>query len=187
RQVRPDAIFTALEGGIAVAFVRQWAAMAPDDEDIPLFGTVRTFGRPLLTAIGPAALGAQHAAAWSDEMDYPANRRFTAEFELEYGRGPSMWALRGYEAALMLEAAVKIAGGIGDRQKLRQALRGFELASPRGPLRFRPDQMVAETIYLRQVVLTPSGRVGHEIRSTLEVRATPPGPCAIIDPPPEKK
>lgn len=187
RQARPDAVFNALEGGIGVAFVRHWAAVAPEEDDIPLFGTVRTFGRPLLTAIGPAALGALHAAPWSDDMEYPANRRFAAEFEIEYGRGPSIWALRGYEAALMLEAAVKAAGGIGDRQKLRQALRALEIASPRGPLRFRPDQMVVETIYLRQVVLTPSGRVGHEMRTALEVRATPPGACPIIDPPPEKK
>ncbi|HYD98493.1 MAG TPA: ABC transporter substrate-binding protein, partial [Alphaproteobacteria bacterium] len=127
----PEAVYVFYPGGMGINFVKQYA-QAGLPGSVPLYGSAFTFDQDLLPAMGDAALGTKNTAHWALDLDNPANKAFVAEFEKAYNRLPSTYAAQGYDAALMIDAAIRKAGGLDDKKALQAALRSAEFPSVRG-------------------------------------------------------
>jgi branched-chain amino acid transport system substrate-binding protein len=161
---RPDAVVSVLTGGMGTAFLRQWGESGLKGE-IPVYADWQSLERPILPALGDGALDLLSVATWSPDIDNPVNKRLQTDFELEYGRPSTVWASRGYDAALVLDAALKVTGGrTADTDQLRHALRHVDLVSSRGPFRFHANHTPVQNFLLRRVVRDAKGRLTNETR-----------------------
>mgnify|MGYP003571188251 CR=1 FL=1 len=149
READPDSIFFFLPGGMGIAFMKQYAQSGLK---VPVFGPAFSFDQGILGAVGEAALGVKNTSQWSKDLDNAANKAFVAAFQAEYGRLPSLYASQGYDAANLILAAWKKAGGIGDKDAFRQALEEADFASVRGAFKFASNHHPIQDIYVREVV-----------------------------------
>jgi branched-chain amino acid transport system substrate-binding protein len=102
--------------------------------------------------VGDAALGVKNTSQWSKDLDNPANKAFVEAFQAEFGRLPSLYASQGYDAANLILSALKKAGGIGDKDAFRAALKEADFASVRGSFKFAANNHPIQDIYVREVV-----------------------------------
>ena len=164
---RPDAIFTFMPGGLGVNLVRQYrqAGLA----HIPFLSTF-TVDEATLPAQQDAALGFYAAAPWAPNMDNAQNRRFVADFEAGYGYVPASYAAQSYDSAMLLDSAIRKAGGrLGDKDALRTALRAADFRSVRGNFKFGANHYPVQDFWLCQVAKRPDGRFQTEVvRKVLE-------------------
>ena len=167
RAAGPDAVFFFYPGGMGINFVKQYQQAGLKDS-IPLFGPAFSFSQDILAAVGDAALGVMNTAQWSPDLDNPVNARFVADFQDTYGRIPSLYASQGYDAALLIDAAVRAVGGdIDDRSALGTALLAAEFESVRGPFRFNTNHFPIQNFYLRQVVVDDQGQLTNTLVETV--------------------
>ncbi|HSV28160.1 MAG TPA: ABC transporter substrate-binding protein, partial [Candidatus Omnitrophota bacterium] len=167
RADKPDAVYSLLGGGAGVAFIRAWGASGLKAE-LPLFAPWTSVERPLLPAMGDAALDVVSIGTWSPDLDSIPSKRLTTEFEAEYGRPVTTWAAQGYDAAFLLDAALKATHGrTHDAEALRSGLRRAEFVSVRGGFRFNTNHFPVLSYYLRKVVKDSKGRLTHELRGTV--------------------
>jgi len=170
--LRPDAIFTFMPGGLGVNLVRQYrqAGLA----NIPFLSTF-TVDEATLPAQGEAALGFFSAASWAPNMDNPQNRRFVTEFEAAYNYVPATYAAQSYDAANLLNAAVRRVGGnLTDKNALRTAIAAADFQSVRGPFRFGTNQYPVQDFWQLQVARRPDGKFQTEtVRKVLEANVDP--------------
>jgi branched-chain amino acid transport system substrate-binding protein len=163
RAAKPDAVFVFYPGGMGINFVKQYA-QAGLKEQIPLYTTAFTLDQLVLQAMGDAALGLLNASFWSPDLDNPVNKRFVADFKKTYSRLPSLFAAQGYDAALLIDSAVRAVGGdLGDKEKLRAAFRKADFKSVRGDFRFNNNQFPIQDFYIRQVVKNEEGVLTNKI------------------------
>jgi branched-chain amino acid transport system substrate-binding protein len=74
------------------------------------------------------------------------------EFQNEYKRVPSVFASQGYDAALLINAAVRdVKGKLEDRDALRKALKAARFDSVRGAFKFNVNQYPIQNYYVRTV------------------------------------
>ena len=160
REAKPDSVFFFLPGGMGIAFVKQYAQSGLD---IPLYGPAFSFDQGILKAVGKAALGVLNTSQWNKDIDVPANKAFVANFQKTYGRLPSLYASQGYDAARLIGSALKAAGGIGDADKFRAALKKADFESTRGEFAFNTNNlMIANNgdLKITEVVDAPMWMVG---------------------------
>ncbi|UPY35451.1 ABC transporter substrate-binding protein [Sediminicoccus sp. KRV36] len=170
--MRPDAIFTFMPGGLGVNLVRQYrqAGLA----NIPFLSTF-TVDEATLPAQGEAALGFFSAASWAPNMDNPVNRRFVSEFEAAFNYVPATYAAQSYDAANLLNAAVRRVGGnLSDKNAVRAAIAAADFQSVRGPFRFGVNQYPVQDFWQLQVARRPDGKFQTEtVRKVLEANVDP--------------
>lgn len=167
RAAKPDAVYLYLFGGMATNFIKQYA-QAGLAKEIPLMGPGFGFDDDTIRGVGDALVGSYNAWWWNRDLDTPANRRFVADFQTEYKRRASLYAAQGYEAAMLIDAAVRsLHGKVSDKEALRKALRAANFNSVRGKFRFGPNQTVVQTFYLRQVVKDDTGSISNRIVAPL--------------------
>lgn len=167
RAAGPDAVFVFYPGGMGVNFVKQYA-LAGLKGEIPLFGPSFTFDQTVLKAQGDAAVGNINSAFWSPDLDNDANRRFVADFEAAYGRIPSPYAAQAYDAAQLIDSALRaIDGRIEDKDAFREALRIADFVSVRGPFRFNQNHFPIQNFYMRQVIKDEQGRITNKLIGTV--------------------
>lgn len=164
REIKPDAVYSLLNGGAGVAFVRAWGASGLKPE-VPLYLQPSVLERPMLPAMGDAALDLVSIGTWSPDLDSIPNKRLITEFEAEYGRPATTWASQGYDAAFLLEAALKATNGrTHDSEALRSGFRRAEFVSVRGGFRFNTNHFPILNYYLRKVVKDAKGRMTQELQ-----------------------
>ena len=159
---KPDAFFTFMPGGMGVNLVKQYrqAGLA---ETIP-FLSAFTVDETTLPATGEAALGFYSGAAWAPDLNVPANKAFVAAFEKEYGYVPALYAAQGYDAAKLIDSAVKATGGkLSDKEAVRAALKKADFTSVRGDFKFNTNQFPIQNFYLVKVAKRPDGKVETEV------------------------
>jgi branched-chain amino acid transport system substrate-binding protein len=167
RAAKPDAVFFFLPGGMGVNFLKQWQ-QAGMGKDFPLFGTGWSFDQDTLAAVGEPTLGALNAAHWNVDLDNAANKKFVADFEKKYNRLPNEYASQGYDAAMLIDAAVRdVKGKIEDKAALRKALEAASFKSVRGAFKFNKNHFPIQNYYLRQVVKDDKGRYVNKTVSTI--------------------
>jgi branched-chain amino acid transport system substrate-binding protein len=150
RAARPDGVFAFYPGAAAVAFVKQYAQSGLG-RTIPLFSNPGLSDPLLFAAQGEAAVGIVISGSYASEADNPQNRRFVADFRARHGRDPSTFAAQQYDALILLDAAVREAGGVDDIAKLRAALRRADFRSVRGEFRFNRNQMPLQRTLIQRV------------------------------------
>lgn len=165
RAAKPDGVFVFYPGGMGINFVKQYAQSGLKDE-IPLYTTAFTTAQMVLPAMGDAALGILNSSFWSPDLDNPVNARFVKDFKSAYGRLPSLFAAQGYDAALLLDSALKATGGsLKDKGAFRAALKKADFKSVRGGFKFNNNHFPIQNFYIRNVV-TKDGALTTETVAT---------------------
>jgi branched-chain amino acid transport system substrate-binding protein len=167
RAAKPDALYIFLPGGMGINFIKQFVA-AGLSRDIPLivpgFGSDQDIIRP----VGEAMLGLFDTAHWAPDFDNAANKKFVAAFEKEYKRIPSVFAAQGYDAALLIDAAVRdVKGKVEDVEAVRKAMKAARFESVRGAFKFNKNQMPIQNYYLRVVAKDGRGRIVNKTIGTI--------------------
>jgi branched-chain amino acid transport system substrate-binding protein len=164
---KPDAVFTFMPGGLGVNLVRQYrqAGLA----ETPFLSTF-TVDEATLPAQQDAAVGFYSASTWAPNLDNARNRRFVTDFEAGHGYVPASYAAHAYDAAALLDAAIrKVGGRLSDRDALRAAIRAAEFESVRGRFRFGANQFPVQDFWLCRVAKRPDGKFQTEaVRKVLE-------------------
>jgi len=158
RATRPKAVYAFEPGAMGVNFIKQYAESGLLRE-IPLFLPGFSADADVIRAVGRALVGIYNSSQWTLELNNPINQRFVEDFRKTYGRIPTLYASQGYDAALLLDSAIKAVGGdLSKKDELRKAmLAGFN--STRGFIRFSPNGYPIQNYYLRQVIQQPGGEI----------------------------
>jgi branched-chain amino acid transport system substrate-binding protein len=150
---RPDAIFAFYPGGMGVNFVKQ-LSQAGLLGKVPMF-SVFTVDGTTMPSLRDAAVGAISGAMWDAALNNPENAKFVQAFEAKYKRTPSEYAATGFDAAQLLDAAVrKLGGKVTDKKAFAAAVKaaGQEFRSVRGPFRFNNNNLPVQNYYVFQMV-----------------------------------
>lgn len=163
RASQADAVFIFLPGGLGVNFIKQFVG-AGLNQNMKLFAPGFSGDEDVIRAVGEPMLGLFNTSQWADDMDNAANKRFVADFEKAYGRLPTMYASQGYDAARLIDGAVrKVNGNLKDKDALRKALESAPFESVRGAFRFDANHYPIQDYYLREVVKDAQGRVTNKL------------------------
>jgi branched-chain amino acid transport system substrate-binding protein len=162
----PQAVFAFMPGGIGINFVKQWNQAGMRGK-IPLLTTSTTDGIGL-PAMGDAALGVVSGTFWGPDFNNPVNQKFVRDFEAKYKRIPSQYAAQSYDAALLLDSAIrKVGGKVEDKKAFGAALKAADFQSVRGSFKFNTNNFPIQDLHMFEAVKDSQGRM------TLKTIATP--------------
>jgi branched-chain amino acid transport system substrate-binding protein len=163
--LKPDAVFAFEPGGMGVNFIKQYAQAGLAGK-VP-FLSAFTVDETTLPATQDAAVGLLSGAQWAPNLDNPVSKKFVADFEATYKYVPALYASQGYDAALLIDAAVKAAGGkVKDKEALRDAFRKASFASVRGTaFKLNSNGFPIQDVYVVKAVKRPDGKYATEIVS----------------------
>jgi branched-chain amino acid transport system substrate-binding protein len=160
--MNPDAIFTFMPGGMGVNLVKQYKG-AGLMERIP-FLSAFTVDESTLPAQQDAAIGALGGSNWAPNLDTPQNKKFVAAYEAAYNSVPGSYSMHAYDAALLIDSALKATGGKTDnKDALRAALKKAEFTSLRGDFKFGANGFPVQDFYLVKAAKRPDGKFQTEI------------------------
>lgn len=157
---QPDAVFAFMPGGMGVNLVKQYRQAGL--ETIP-FLSAFTVDESTLPAQQDAAVGFFSGTNWTPDLDNEANKVFVEGFEAKFGKVPASYAAHGYDAAKLIDAAVREAGGTGDKDKLIAALETVEFPSVRGDFAFGPNHFPVQDFYLAEVKKREDGKFATSV------------------------
>jgi branched-chain amino acid transport system substrate-binding protein len=149
RQSGAKAVYAFYAGAETVAFIRQYNEFGLKDE-IPLYGA-GVITEAVLPALGEAALGIKTVWHYSSELETPENQEFRSAYVAEYDALPSVFSAQTWDAATVLDLALRESGGDVSGQALAQALESLgPIPSPRGEWSFE-GRNPNHPVYLREV------------------------------------
>jgi branched-chain amino acid transport system substrate-binding protein len=167
RAARPQAVYIFLPGGMGVNFIKQYNA-AGLNRQMVLLGPGFSADEDVIKAVGEPMVGMFNTAHWAHDLDNAQNKRFVADFQKQYGRLPTVYASQGYDAAQLIDGAVRdVKGRIEDKEAVRKALRAANFKSVRGDFKLNVNQVPIQSYYLRQVVKEPGGRITNKTVATV--------------------
>ncbi|HTP70872.1 MAG TPA: ABC transporter substrate-binding protein [Burkholderiaceae bacterium] len=156
RAAKPQALYIFLPGGMGINFIKQFVG-AGLGREITLLLPGFSADQDVINPVGPAMAGLFNTAHWSPDFSNPANQKFVAEFEKEYHRVPTLYASQGYDAAQLINAAVRdLKGKLDNVEATRKALKNARFDSVRGAFRFNTNQYPIQNYYVRTI-----GSDGH--------------------------
>ncbi|MFZ3001764.1 MAG: ABC transporter substrate-binding protein [Undibacterium umbellatum] len=165
RNLKPDAVYIFLPGGMGINFIKQFVD-AGLSKNAQLFGPGFSADEDIIKAVGAPMLGMFNASQWGHDMDNPQNKRFVADFQKEYGRLPSLYASQGYDAAMLMDSAVRgVKGKIEDKDALGKAIKAANFKSVRGDFKFNSNHYPVQNYYARIVSKDGQGRVTNKTLS----------------------
>src|SRR5271155_3346397 len=158
----PDAIFAFIPGGMGVNFVKQFRQSGLADKIT--FLSAFTVDESTLPAQQDAALGLLAGSNWAPNLDNPQNNAFVDAYVKEYNAIPATYAFQAYDAALLIDSAVRaVKGNLADKDALRAALKRAEFTSVRGAFKFNNNHYPIQDFYLTKVGKRPDGKFETEI------------------------
>ncbi|CCD91143.1 putative ABC transporter substrate binding protein [Bradyrhizobium sp. ORS 375] len=159
---KPDAVFTFMPGGMGVNLVKQFKQAGLADT-VPVLSAF-TVDESTLPAQQDAAVGMFGGANWAPNFDNPQSKKFVAGYEAAYNSVPGTYAMQAYDAALLIDSAVKAVGGdLVDKDKVSAALKKADFASLRGNFKFNTNGYPIQDFYLTKVAKRPDGKFQTEI------------------------
>ena len=172
--LKPDAVYVFFAGGGAVKFVKDYAAAGLKDK-IPLYGAgFLTDGT--LEAQGDSANGLLTTLHYADDLTLPRDKAFRFSYAKTYKLQPDVYAVQGYDAAQLLAAGLKAAGGdIGKRDAVVKGMREAKIDSPRGPFTMSKAHNPIQDIYLRKV----EGKMNRSVSVAVKGLADPARGCRM--------
>jgi branched-chain amino acid transport system substrate-binding protein len=158
----PDAIFAFLPGGMGINFVKQFRQGGLGDK--LTFLSAFTVDESTLPAQGEAALGILGGANWAPNLDNPSNKQFVAAYEREFNGIPNTTGAQSYDAALLIDAALKRTGGsTQDKDAVRNALKSAKFDTVRGDFKFNNNHFPIQNFYLVKAAKRPDGKFETQI------------------------
>ena len=159
---KPDALFTFMPGGLGVNLVKQYRQAGLADS-IPVLSAF-TVDESTLPAQQDAAVGMFGGANWAPNLDNPQNKKFVASYEAAYNIVPGTYAFQAYDAAMLIDSAVKaVKGDLSNKDAVRAALKKADFTSLRGAFKFNTNGYPIQNFYLTKVAKRPDGKFQTEI------------------------
>ena len=161
--MKPDAVFAFEPGGMGVNLVKQYAQAGLAGK-IP-FLSAFTVDETTLPATQDAAVGLLSGAQWAPNLDNPVNKKFVADYEKQFGHVPALYAAQGYDAALLIDAAIKANGGkVDNKTVLRDAFKKASFTSISGkPFKLNNNGFPIQDVYSVKAVKRADGKYATEI------------------------
>ncbi|MEU9160906.1 ABC transporter substrate-binding protein [Streptomyces sp. NPDC048424] len=145
------AVFCFYAGGAAVDFVKQYRDFGLAGK-IPLYAPGFLTEGGVLKGQGEAATGILTALNYSADLDNAANKQFAPAYRTAYGADPTTYAMASWDAAQVLDKAIKAAGGTVTSETVNAAIATVgDIDSPRGTWRFNGGGTPEQPWYLREV------------------------------------
>jgi branched-chain amino acid transport system substrate-binding protein len=133
--LKPDAMFTFMPGGLGISLIKQFNQAGLKGK-VPILSAF-TADEATLPALGDAADGVLGALTWAPNMDNPQNKKFVAAYEAAYNAVPASYAMQAYDAAMLIDSAVRaVKGNVSDTKAVSAALKKADFKSLRGPFKF---------------------------------------------------
>jgi branched-chain amino acid transport system substrate-binding protein len=159
---KPDALFTFMPGGLGVNLVKQYRQAGLADS-IPVLSAF-TVDESTLPAQQDAAVGMFGGANWAPNLDNPKNKKFVASYEAAYNVVPGTYAFQAYDAAMLIDSAVKaVKGDLSNKEAVQAALKKADFTSLRGAFKFNTNGYPIQDFYLTKVAKRPDGKFQTEI------------------------
>src|SRR6202000_257871 len=123
-----------------------------------------TVDESTLPAQQDAAVGMFGGATWAPDLNNPQSKKFVASYEAAYNSVPGVYAMQGYDAALLIDSAVKaVKGNLAEKDAVAAALKKADFASLRGNFKFNVNGFPIQDFYLTKVAKRPDGKFQTEI------------------------
>lgn len=159
---KPDALFTFMPGGLGVNLVKQYRQAGLADT-IPVLSAF-TVDESTLPAQQDAAVGMFGGANWAPNLDNPQNKKFVAAYEAAYNVVPGTYAFQAYDAAMLIDSAVKaVKGDLSNKDAVGAALKKADFTSLRGAFKFNTNGYPIQDFYLTKVAKRADGKFQTEI------------------------
>ncbi|HRK25474.1 MAG TPA: ABC transporter substrate-binding protein [Beijerinckiaceae bacterium] len=159
---KPDVFFVFMPGGMGVNLVKQFRQAGLADK-VP-FLSAFTVDESTLPAQQDAALGFLSGMSWAPNMDNPQSKRFVAGYEAAYSIVPGSYAMQAYDAAQLIDSALKqTKGSTADKAALRAALKKADFTSLRGKFKFNTNGYPIQDFYVVKVAKRADGKFQTEI------------------------
>src|ERR1700738_4133303 len=150
------------EGGMGVSLVKQYKQAGLADQ-IPVLSAF-TVDESTLPAQQDAAVGMFGGANWAPHLDNPHNKKFVAAYEPAYNSVPGTYAMQAYDAALLIDSAVKaVKGDLANKDAVAAALKKADFTSLRRRFKFNANGYPIQDFYLTRVAKRPDGKFQTEI------------------------
>jgi branched-chain amino acid transport system substrate-binding protein len=155
---KPDALYVFYPGGLGVNFIKQFQ-QAGLNKSITVM-SASTVDGTTIPALREAALGMFSGTFWGPDFPNEANQKFVAAFEKKYNRIPSQYAAQSFDAAQLLDSAIrKVGGKIDNKKAFHAALKAADFKSVRGNFKFNTNQFPVQDMYMFDVTKDSKGRV----------------------------
>lgn len=159
---KPDAVFTFMPGGLGVNLVKQYRQAGLADR-IPVLSAF-TVDESTLPAQQDAAVGMFGGANWAPNLDNAQSRKFVAAYEAAYNSVPGTYAMQAYDAAMLIDSAVKaVKGDLSNKEAVSAALKKADFTSLRGSFKFNTNGYPIQDFYLTKVAKRADGKFQTEI------------------------
>jgi branched-chain amino acid transport system substrate-binding protein len=151
RAAKPQVLYTSVAGNDTVRFLSQLSEFGLAKQ-MQIVGAAGSLTAQNMGAVGKAAEGYVTGAAYSAELDNPANKKFVADFKTAWKTEPDLYGVDSYGVMYFYKAAVEKAKTT-DTDKLRAAMRGLEWETPQGKKTMRAgDHQAIQDMYAVKVV-----------------------------------
>ncbi|MFI1196919.1 ABC transporter substrate-binding protein [Micromonospora sp. NPDC020750] len=147
---KPDAIFCHFAGPAAVQFIKQ---LHRERYTGPIYATgFLTEGTVLSEVQEAEARNIVTALNYSADLNNTANRTFASAYRKTHGTSPTTYAMASYDAAQVLDKAIRLAGPDPTSQQVNLAMGKIgQIDSPRGAWQFNQPRTPQQKWYLRKV------------------------------------
>jgi len=166
RSTKPDAVFFFLPGAMGINFIKQYVSSGL--QDTPLVAPGFSADQDVISAVGESMEGLLSTTHWAHDLPIEANERFVEAFREKYdGRYPTVYAAMAYDSLMAMDAAVRDAGGVQDKQALVQALENPSFESVRGDFEYGPNHYPIQNYYVREVHADEDGVYTNKLVGTV--------------------
>ncbi|MGL5736745.1 MAG: ABC transporter substrate-binding protein [Beijerinckiaceae bacterium] len=162
---KPDAFFTFMPGGMGVNLVKQYRQAGL--QNIPFLSAFTT-DESTLPAQKDDAVGFLAGANWAPNFDNADSKAFVKDYEAAFGSVPGTYAMQAYDAAMLIDSALKATGGkTTDKAAVTAALKKADFKSLRGNFKFAHNNYPIQDFYLVKVAKRPDGKFQTEIETKI--------------------
>ena len=160
-----DAIFVGYAGSNGFRFLRQFIEYGLKDK-VAVIGGMTALDESVLRNMGDEALGIVTTSWYSAELDNPLNKVFAPAFRKQFKYDPGYYAASTYLSGQVLEGALKtIKANAEDKKALMAAIRGNNVDTIRGIVKFDDFGNVVGNVYIRKVTRS-DGRLVNSVIKT---------------------
>jgi branched-chain amino acid transport system substrate-binding protein len=164
-----DAIFLGTAGSNGFRFLRQFIEYGLKDK-MAVIGGMTALDESVLRNMGDEALGIVTTSWYSAELDNPLNESFAPAFRKQFKYDPGYYAASTYLSGEVLEGALKtIKADAEDKKALMAAIRGNNIETIRGLVKFDAFGNVIGDVYIRKVTRSDGRLVNSVVKSYPDV------------------
>ena len=146
-----DGIFLGFAGSNGFRYLRQFNEYGLMKKVTPV-GGMTALDEAVLRNMGDEALGIITSCWYSAEIENAINKRFVANFRVDWSYDPGFYAAATYTEAAVLDATLQaIKGRIEDKAAFMKTVRSIKVDTCRGPVQFDKYGNVVGNIYIRKV------------------------------------